>query len=152
MGFRIENGIRHVSVYPFPLFFQGSGIHHSFFGSVKDVCVHLPPPPESEIELWIPKSMVDTQNPETTGKSHLSCPEGPGIKQIHSRSNAWKNHSPTHEMFILACNFHSRFGTFILDWKVQSQALSFCSQVWFKLMIYLLFFPCFIVFSGPRMV
>ena len=41
-------------------------------------------------------------------------PEGPGIEKIHSRSNAWKNHSPTHEIFILlkfsfsVWKFHSR--------------------------------------------
>ena len=51
-----------------------------------------------------------------------------GSKKIHSRSNAWKNHSPTHEIFILAWNFHSRFEIFILDWKFQSQALFFCGQ------------------------
>ena len=55
-------------------------------------------------------------------------PEGPGIEKIHSRSNAWKNHSPTHKIFILAWNFHSRFENFILDWKFQSQALFFCGQ------------------------
>ena len=55
-------------------------------------------------------------------------PEGPGIEKIHSRSNAWKNHSPTHEIFILAWNLHSRFEIFILDWKFQSQALFFCGQ------------------------
>ena len=55
-------------------------------------------------------------------------PEGPGIEKNHSRSNAWKNHSPTHKIFILAWNFHSRFENFILDWKVQSQTLFFCGQ------------------------
>ena len=61
-------------------------------------------------------------------KIGLPFPEGPGIEKIHSRSNAWKNHSPTHEIFILAWNFHSRFEIFILDWKFQSRALFFCAQ------------------------
>ena len=55
-------------------------------------------------------------------------PEGPRIEKMHSRSNAWKNHSPTHEIFILAWNFHSQFEIFILDWNFQSRALFFCSQ------------------------
>ena len=55
-------------------------------------------------------------------------PRGPGDRKIHSRSNAWKNHSPTHEIFILAWNFHARFEMFILDWKFQSQTLFFCGQ------------------------
>ena len=32
---------------------------------------YLPPPPESKIELWVAKSMVDTQILENTGKSYL---------------------------------------------------------------------------------
>ena len=54
-----------------------------------------------------------------------------GPKKNHSRSNAWKKNPPlTHEIFILAWKFHSRFEIFILDWKFQSQALSlfFCGQ------------------------
>ena len=63
-----------------------------------------------------------------SGFLDLTFPEGPGIEKIHSRSNAWKNHSPTHEIFILAWNFQSQFEIFILDWKFQSQALCFCGQ------------------------
>ena len=32
---------------------------------------YLPPPPESKIELWVPKSTVDTQILENTGTSYL---------------------------------------------------------------------------------
>ena len=32
---------------------------------------YLPPPPESKIELRVPKSTVDTQILENTGKSYL---------------------------------------------------------------------------------
>ena len=57
-------------------------------------------------------------------------PEGPRIEKIHSRSNAWKNHSPTHEIFSFSLEiFIPRFENFILDWKkIQSRALFFCGQ------------------------
>ena len=35
---------------------------------------YLPPPPESKIELWLPKSTVDTQILENTGKAYLPQP------------------------------------------------------------------------------
>ena len=35
---------------------------------------YLPPPPESEIEPWVPKSTVDTQILESTGKAYLPYP------------------------------------------------------------------------------
>ena len=32
---------------------------------------YLPPPPESKIELWVPKSTVDTQILENTQENHI---------------------------------------------------------------------------------
>ena len=49
-------------------------------------------------------------------------------KKILAQTHEKKKHSPPHEIFIIAWNFHSRFENFILDWKFQSQTLFFCSQ------------------------
>ena len=43
-----------------------------FTGESQGAQNYLPPPPESKIELWVPKSTVDTQILKThTGKSYL---------------------------------------------------------------------------------
>ena len=56
-------------------------------------------------------------------------PRGPGERKNSFSLEGMKKESiPTHETFILAWNFHSRFEKFILDWKLQSQALFFCGQ------------------------
>ena len=88
--------------------------------------------------VWVRKSLFPYRAPHKkwgfsdskpfSGFVGNGGPEGPGIEKIHSRSNAWKKHSPTQEIFILASNLHSRFENFILDWKFQSQALFFCGQ------------------------
>ena len=55
-------------------------------------------------------------------------PEGPEIEKNHSRSKAWKDHSPTLEIFVLAWKLHSRFEIFIRAWKSQSRALFFAAR------------------------
>ena len=48
----------------------------------------------------------------------LTEPRGPrDQKNSFSLERTKKNHSPAHEIFILAWKFHSRFENFILDWK-----------------------------------
>ena len=78
------------------------------------------------------KSGLSTSNSDSWSLNSTR-PRGPGDRtKIHSRSNTWrkkkKKHSPTHEIFILAWNFHSWFEIFILDWNFQSRALFFCGQ------------------------
>ena len=54
--------------------------------------------------------------------SVTALPEGPRIEKIHSRSNAWENHSPQ------ARDSHSRLKFSFSVWKFQSRALCFCGQ------------------------
>ena len=73
----------------------------------------------------------DELRPIKTIKAYKASeiPEARGSKKfILARTHEKKNHSPTHEIFILDWNVHSRFENFILDWKFQSQALFFCGQ------------------------